>query len=174
MENNLLRTKLFFCCWFMISFLSKGFLNSYLLKTLLRSLLWKTRNLEYPFWKKISRAMSCKEKPLLLLWGFLGRMKTSLPRPLLPCSTADATEQWCGPSGTLCQVWKDFSLKWTQRLERANLRHVSSGKQNFRTERPISRRCLIDGKWRLTSEVMNIHQESLPPTNQRTYCLDSE
>lgn len=156
----------------MISFLGGGFSNSYLLKTLLRSLLWKTRNLEYPFWKKISRAMSYKEKPLLLLWSFLGWMETSLPHPL-PWAPAPRSHG-CRPSGPLCQVWKDFSLKWTQRHERANLRHVCSGKQNFRTERFSSHRCLIGGGWRLTYEVMNIHQESLPSTNQWTYCLDSE
>lgn len=59
----LLRTELSLSYWVMISLLSGGFSNPYLLKTLLRSLLWKTRNLEYPFRKKISRAMSCKENP---------------------------------------------------------------------------------------------------------------
>lgn len=61
-ENSAERS-LLLCPQLLVSLLRGGVSNPYLLKTLLRSLLWKTKNLEHPFRKKISRAMSYKEKP---------------------------------------------------------------------------------------------------------------
>ena len=43
-----------------------------------------------------------------------------------------------------------------------NLPQVSSGKQNSRVERPISRQCLIYEKRKLIPQSMDICQESLP------------
>lgn len=106
----LLRTELSLSYWVMISLLSGGFSNPYLLKTLLRSLLWKTRNLEYPFRKKISRAMSCKENPFYcsaVSWN---------GEPIPPTPSPGQQSHGCGSFGTLCQVWKDFNLKWNQKI----------------------------------------------------------
>lgn len=65
-------------------------------------------------------------------------------------------------SKTVMGVRKDFNLNGTKGYGMENLTHVPSEKQNLKTERLISCKCLIYRKSKLIFRPMSTCQESLP------------